>query len=1035
MTNSFASLIRRVLIGLVASILVVPMFTMQAGATGLDLDGDGISDSTDIDDDGDGILDIDETVANFQWATFNTPVSGTSATGTIGSNGFTYTSSQNLITTSNMFNVGVFPSQYGVPSRNPTIRNDVASSNTLTFPSPVRNPLVAFSSIGNPSTPVPVQFDRPVEILWSQATVVNTSSRFTGSEGFVVLRVPGVHTSISFDYLADETYVNFAFGADPRAAVDSDSDGLDNSRDLDSDNDGIPDNIEAQTTAAYAAPSGTDSGGNGLDDSYESIPGAGEGLRPVDTDGDGTADVVDLDSDADTVNDVAEAGLGLVDANANGRADGAVGANGLDAAAESADSFADVNGLAHNGSAFQLADEDGDTAANGSDAAPRGQDLDYRDNRFDCDAGNASLDCDRDGIANGVDPHPAVATAVNDTGSARVGTTSTTDILVNDDFAAGSDTSLVRNGGTAGGTVTFDPANGTVSYRPLASEGGTTRTIGYRVCRVPTGPTCATATVTLAVAAASADLSVSATDPGPLAPGSSGNAVVAVANLGPSDAGAVTIVYTPPAGAVVVSGSLPLGCVIDVPAAGSVTCALGAIAASGAGSVSIPVSVVPSAVAGVSLTGGTVNVSSEAADPVGANSINRPAVVGVGAGRADLAIALVAAPTLRPAATGVIELTVQNLGPSTGGAFRVSYDLPLGVAFDSAGANPSGCTRTGITISCPVAGPLAVGASASVQIPIKMLRTQPTSGPIAPAQASITGRSIADPETGNDSVGATPVLDLSGDSDGDGLSDLDEMDPNGTGRPADSDGDGVPDYLDLPGVDVTGEVFRDLDRDGVADPGEATLSGVLVSLVTAGADGLFATSDDVVVATARTASPYRFANVGAGTYEVVIDPASLVRGMLPTGDVDGGTKTRIRVVVGSAPVTDRDFGANHPLISGVFLDDNGRPLGNVSIVVTDSTGATFRTTTAPDGSFSVEGTDANPIATGTATVSGRTADGVEVTRTIEIDGVVTRVQLAQQASDEPKELAFTGGSTASARAGFMALLAGLGFLALRRRRC
>ena len=72
----------------------------------------------------------------------------------------------------------------------------------------------------------------------------------------------------------------------------------------------------------------------------------------------------------------------------------------------------------------------------------------------------------------------------------------------------------------------------------------------------------------------------------------------------------------------------------------------------------------------------------------------------------------------------------------------------------------------------------------------------------------------------NDSVDASPVIDLSGDSDGDGVSDHDEMDPDDTGRPVDSDGDGTPDYLDKPGVVVTGDVFRDLNRNGVHDAGE-----------------------------------------------------------------------------------------------------------------------------------------------------------------------------------------------------------------------
>lgn len=61
----------------------------------------------------------------------------------------------------------------------------------------------------------------------------------------------------------------------------SDSDGFPNFTDIDSDDDGIPDNVEAQDTFSYKAPSGIDIDGNGLDDAYESTPGAGEGLTPI----------------------------------------------------------------------------------------------------------------------------------------------------------------------------------------------------------------------------------------------------------------------------------------------------------------------------------------------------------------------------------------------------------------------------------------------------------------------------------------------------------------------------------------------------------------------------------------------------------------------------------------------------------------------------------------------------------------------------------------------------------------------------------
>jgi cysteine-rich repeat protein len=75
---------------------------------------------------------------------------------------------------------------------------------------------------------------------------------------------------------------------------------------------------------------------------------------------------------------------------------------------------------------------------------------------------------------------------------------------------------------------------------------------------------------------------------------------------------------------------------------------------------------------------------------------------------------------------------------------------------------------------------------------------------------------------------------------------------------------------------VSGAVFHDLNNDGVKDPGEPGLSGVTIALIDPGPDGLFGTSDDVVIATTTTAGDgsYAFTGVAAGEYAVQeIDPS------------------------------------------------------------------------------------------------------------------------------------------------------------------
>ncbi|MFK5889509.1 MAG: T9SS type A sorting domain-containing protein [Flavobacteriaceae bacterium] len=160
---------------------------------------------------------------------------------------------------------------------------------------------------------------------------------------------------------------------------DTDGDGIPNNRDLDSDGDGIPDNIEAQTTAGYIAPNGVYSA-TGIDTAY------GTGLTPIDTDGDGTKDYLDLDSDNEGGNDTTEAGLTLT---------GTVGLNGLISSQENNDFWLDVNGTLNDPTT--LPDLDADNASGG--------DVDYRDNDDDNDgvSNTVDLDNDNDGILDSVE--------------------------------------------------------------------------------------------------------------------------------------------------------------------------------------------------------------------------------------------------------------------------------------------------------------------------------------------------------------------------------------------------------------------------------------------------------------------------------------------------------------------------------------------------------------------------------------------------------------------------------------------------------
>ena len=191
-----------------------------------------------------------------------------------------------------------------------------------------------------------------------------------------------------YTWLSDITFTTTATSVSNKACYvytcnpDHDNDGVPNRLDLDSDNDGIPDNIEAQTTLGYTAPS-SDNNNNGLADSYES--GTTLGLTPVDTDGDGFPDYLDLDSDNDNILDHREVGNGF---------GLKVGINGLAPEREANDDYTDVNGTYSDFPVNDFTDEDNDVNTGG--------DVDFRDAFSDTDrdakSNTVDLDNDNDGI-------------------------------------------------------------------------------------------------------------------------------------------------------------------------------------------------------------------------------------------------------------------------------------------------------------------------------------------------------------------------------------------------------------------------------------------------------------------------------------------------------------------------------------------------------------------------------------------------------------------------------------------------------------
>ncbi len=165
--------------------------------------------------------------------------------------------------------------------------------------------------------------------------------------------------------------VDYPTPGDPTTMTDADNDGLDDNRDdvdsgsgggevtsgipwtepntdgaggvnyldIDADDDGIVDNSEAQTTAGYVAPSGSDTDRDGIDDAYDPdcTPCGGvtgSYLTPVNSEGTGNPDYTDTDTDDDGEADSIEGH----DSDGNGTADsGSPASTGVNGGATDSD--------------------------------------------------------------------------------------------------------------------------------------------------------------------------------------------------------------------------------------------------------------------------------------------------------------------------------------------------------------------------------------------------------------------------------------------------------------------------------------------------------------------------------------------------------------------------------------------------------------------------------------------------------------------------------------------------------------------------
>jgi hypothetical protein len=161
--------------------------------------------------------------SGFQWMTMNFISNNSSTASGVGQNGITVSitkTGNGLYNNIGMVSAPVFPIEYGVPVDGNQIQNKTAGIFTATFSQPVRDPLVAFSSVGNEGTPVPVIVSRPFTPVWAQTgtttyqspTGTNQYTQFTGAEGNNIIKLNGIIQEVVFNYTVTEDYSTVCFG-------------------------------------------------------------------------------------------------------------------------------------------------------------------------------------------------------------------------------------------------------------------------------------------------------------------------------------------------------------------------------------------------------------------------------------------------------------------------------------------------------------------------------------------------------------------------------------------------------------------------------------------------------------------------------------------------------------------------------------------------------------------------------------------------------------------------------------------------------
>ncbi|MFZ5876473.1 MAG: DUF11 domain-containing protein [Nitrospirota bacterium] len=348
----------------------------------------------------------------------------------------------------------------------------------------------------------------------------------------------------------------------------------------------------------------------------------------------------------------------------------------------------------------------------------------------------------------------------------NLGPNSATGVTVSDTLPAGvSYVSATPSQGSCSGTTTVNctlgvlgnGASATVTIVVTATASGTvtnTATVGSGVSDPNSSNNSASVSKTITAPIAQADMSITKSDaPDPVVVGGTLTYTMTVTNNGPNNATGVTVTDSLPAGVTFTSAtpSQGTGCV----GTSTVTCNLGAVNYPGSATVTLMVTVTPSAPSTIT---NPASVSSTSTDPVSGNNtasttttVLPPTLV------TDLQVTQTVTPT--PAEIGAqvtYTITVTNNGPDTATGVTLNNTLPPNATFNSVSTSQGTCgAPVSGAFTCSL-GTITNGGSAT----ITLIVTTTTLGSVGNT-ASVAGNESESTTINNTASASTNVGDLS----------------------------------------------------------------------------------------------------------------------------------------------------------------------------------------------------------------------------------------------------------------------------------